>query len=199
MYPFDKKQHVFVHTTIPLLDPFTLEEIQIESETSSESSLESSLSESLLSQLETELSDYSNKSSIFLNDLYDDMGFPEPFDNREFTDNDDIKLYQNSAFSLIVTLSLLFSWFSSFPGISKEAFGCLLFILHNYLLPPENVTASTYVQAVYLIHRHLTKPKEFDCCVNDCLLFRNQHKALSECPKCGSSRYEQETNTPKKI
>ena len=185
MEPFDKKQHVFVDTTIPLLDPFTLEEIQIESEMSSESPSELSLS-----QLETESSDYSNKYSLFLNDLYDDMGFPEAFDNREFTDYDDIKLYPNSAFSLIVTLSLLFSWFSSFPGISKEAFGCLLFILHNYLLPPENVMASTYVQAVCLIHRHLTKPKEFDCCVNDCLLFRNEHKDLSECPKCGSNRYE---------
>ena len=131
MEPFDKKQHVFVDTTIPLLDPFTLEEIQIESETSSESPSELSLSESSLCLLETESSDYSHKSSLFSNDLYDDMVFPEPFDNREFTDNDDIKLYLNSTFSLIVTLSFLFSWFSCFPGISKEAFGCLLFIFHK--------------------------------------------------------------------
>lgn len=153
MEPFDKNQHIFVDTTIPLLDPFTLEEILIEFETSSESPSESLSSESSLSELETESSDFSNKFSLFINNLCDDMGFPEPFDNKEFTHNDDIKLYPNSAFSLIVILSLLFSWFLSFPGNSKEAFGCLLFILHNYLLPLGNVMPSIYVQAVYLINR----------------------------------------------
>ena len=199
MEPFDKNQHIFVDTTIPLLDPFTLEEILIDFETSSESPSESlsSSSESSLSELETESCDYSNKFSLFINNLCDDMGFPEPFDNSEFTDNDDIKLYPNSAFSLIITLSLLFSRSSSFPDNSKEAFGRLLFIRHNYLLPPGNVMPSIYVQAVYLIHRHLIKPKEFDCCVNDCLLFRNEHKDLSECQKIASSRYKQETNIPK--
>ena len=132
MEPFDKKQHVFVDTTIPLLDPFTLEEILIEFEKSSESPSESlsSSSESSLSELETESSNHSNKFSLFLNNLCDDMGFPEPFDNREFTDNDDIKLYPNSAFSLIITLSLLFSRSSSFQEL---VVCCLFFIIIYYL------------------------------------------------------------------
>jgi len=34
--------------------------------------------------------------------------------------------------------SSLFSWFSSFPGVSKEAFGRLLFLLSNIILPNKN-------------------------------------------------------------
>ena len=111
-------------------------------------------------------------------------------------------LYESSRITVNQTLAILFSWFCSYPGVSKEAFSSLFFLLHNFILPPTNKLPESYTAARSAI-KHLIAPlEEFDCCVNDCVIFRNSSNenllSASNCPKCGENRYEPFTQVPRK-
>ena len=112
----------------------------------------------------------------------------EPFSGgfSDFYDYGSDELYQSSNLSVIQTLAILFTWFSSFPGISKEAFGRLLYVLRNFLLPGNNKLPDSYAKAFTMI-KHLLLPVEvYDCCVNDCIVFRKSANGdftnLTRCP-----------------
>ena len=110
-------------------------------------------------------------------------------------------LYESSEFSVIQTLAILFTWFCSFP-ISKEAFGRLLYLLHQFVLPVNNKLPNSYERARSTIQDFLVPVQEYDCCVNDCIVFRNcsdgKFKDLIACPKCDSDRYYPSTKIAKK-
>ena len=112
------------------------------------------------------------------------------------------KLYASANITRIQALAILFDWFSAFPGISKEAFGRLLFLLHTFLLPNGNKLPESYYQAHAAINKQIVPVQQFDCCVNDCLLFRDSpsgsYAECDRCPKCGEARFHPQTKTPRK-
>ena len=99
-------------------------------------------------------------------------------------------------------LAILFAWFGAFPGISKEALGQLLFLLHHYLLPAGNKMPPSYSSATSMTKSMLSPVEDYHCCVNDCIIFRDspEHSfaELDTCPVCGEARYDAGTRVPRK-
>lgn len=83
--------------------------------------------------------------------------------------DDSDKLFAGSALSVNQALAILFAWFGSFPGISKEALGRLLYLLHNYLLPTGNQMPESYPSASSITKSMLTPIQDHDCCVTTVL------------------------------
>lgn len=108
------------------------------------------------------------------------------------------RLFPGSSLSTLGALAMIFSWFSAFPGISKEALGKLLYILHNFLLPSGNILPASYGQALSVIQSLLVPVKEYHSCINDCILYRGSYKDLRQCPKCGESRFSGDGKIPRK-
>ena len=81
---------------------------------------------------------------------------------------------------------------------SKEPLSRLLYILHTFILPRHNTLPSSYEAALRKINPNLITPKEFDCCSNDCLIFRNAYAHLTKCPKCDEQRYKDRSTQPRK-
>ena len=131
------------------------------------------------------------------------IGFEDVPDSESgsFLSDESTKLYTNSSLTTIKAITILLSWFSSFPGISKSAFSRLLFILGRFILPENNTLPKSYTDAVKMIKGLMVPTVEYHCCVNDCLLYRDgsqgNYAKLTECPKCGENRYTS-TNTPRK-
>lgn len=130
--------------------------------------------------------------------------FPSPFDDDASVFDDDRSSFPNSAgphsyipqseaesgeqlfpgspLSLVQALVILGSWFSSFPGISKAAFSKLLYLLHTFLLPRGNRLPVSYDALVALLNAFLIPVHDYHCCVNDCVIYRNEHEHLIHCP-----------------
>ena len=112
-------------------------------------------------------------------------------------------LYHGSNMSCFQATATLVSWFSRFPGMSKNSFSQLLDILHNHILPEGNTLPTSYAQAVSMLGAHINPIQEYHSCVNDCILFRNSqsnsYNDLDECPVCGESRYKPNTKIPRKV
>lgn len=121
---------------------------------------------------------------------------------NDFYDYGSEVLYQSSNLSVVKTLAILFTWFSSFPGISKEAFGRLLYVLNNFILPKDNKLPDSSGKALTMIKHLLVSLEEHDSCVNDCVVFRKcgegDFTRLTHCPKCNSDRYEPNTAISRK-
>lgn len=125
-------------------------------------------------------------------------------DHPSFTINDDApSLYPNSALTSIQAVTILISWFSAFPGISKRSFSRLLKILHSLFLPKGNTLPTSYTEAIGLLKPYFNTVKEYHCCINDCILYRDterqQYKSLCRCPVCGEDRYKPDSLIPRKI
>ena len=92
-------------------------------------------------------------------------------------------LFGCSRLSRFQATLILISWFSKFPGISKNAFSQLLSILHTKILPENNTLPTSYPEAISMLKSHLTPVKEYHCCTNDCVVFRDSkthaYKGLS--------------------
>lgn len=113
-------------------------------------------------------------------------------DNFGFTLEDDqssTPLFSGSSLNVLGTLAILFSWFTSFPGISKQAFHQLLHILHYFILPSGNSLPSTYAAAFSIIQSFLVPVEEYHCCPNDCILYRGPYADDKCCDVCGEERY----------
>ena len=112
------------------------------------------------------------------------------------------KLYLDSSISLIQALSLLLSWFSAFMGISKESFSHLLTVLHVFLLPAGNVLPTSYASALKHLKPFLSPIKEYHCCVNECVMFRNssagEYEKLLKGPISDEPRFMLNDTTPRK-
>lgn len=163
------------------------------------SPMPSSIPSSLSSDLEEELETASSNTSTA-----GDVSIEEPFSYGlyDYYDYDSDLLYESSKVTVIQSLAILFNWFSSFPGLSKEAFSNLLNILHFILLPKGNKLPNSYSKALTLIKHLLLSETEYDCCVNDCVVYRNCAKgdfsSLTTCPICNTDRYEPNTKLARK-
>ena len=124
-------------------------------------------------------------------DMYDDTTFS--FGDTEHTS----PLFPGSSINILSSLAILFSWFSAFPGISKQAFNQLFHILHYFILPSGNSLPATYTDAYSIIRHLLATVEDYDCCPNDCILYRGPHANSTHCPICGEERYMDKT-IPKK-
>ena len=100
------------------------------------------------------------------------VGFEDVPDSESgsFLSDESTKLYPNSSLTTIKAITILLSWFSSFPGISKSAFSRLLFILGRFILPESNTLPKSYTDAVKVIKGLMVPVVEYHCCVNDCIL-----------------------------
>lgn len=156
----------------------------------------------------------SSDSSDDMSPTYtEDIGIEEPFHGDpniignvfgSYMVQDDASgcLHESSELSVNQALAILFTWFCSSPSISKESFGRLLHLLHNFVLPKNNKLPSSYRQARSAIKNVLVPIEEYDCCVNDCSIFRNccdgDYSTLTQCPKCDSECFHEHTNIARK-
>ena len=161
--------------------------------TNSSSTSTSTTSSSTSSNSPSHSSSSSSKSS-FINDL----GFSDPdnfsvdfsfVDSGINMEDNSNSLFSGSSLSILSALAILFTWFTSFPGISKQALHQLLYILHNLILPPGNLLPATYAEAYKMIQAFLVPVQEFHCCPNDCLIYRGSNENDTHCMVCGEERY----------
>lgn len=107
-------------------------------------------------------------------------------------DNSDL-LHESSELSVCQTLAMLFNWFCSYPSISKECFDRLLYLLHPM----------SYAKAKVIIKDMLVPIQSYDCCINDCITYRNCAKGdfaeLTHCPSCSAPRYKPNTSSAQKL
>ena len=140
--------------------------------------------------------------------LMSDIEIPSiSFDEMDFVDcdfstNTDDHLLDDSSgplcpgatITMFQATSILTSWFSLFPGISKSAFDRLLNILRMHILPVGNNLPESYSSAHKSLSHFLTPVKVYHCCVNDCVVYRNstsgKYADLDRCPKCKEPRYK---------
>ena len=117
---------------------------------------------------------------------------------------DGSKVYKGSSLSTLQAVSinanvlvLFLSWI-----ISKQSLSSLLYMFHTHILPPGNLLPSSYKQALKLLHPHLSPVTVYNCCVNDCIMFRDytmgKFSQLTACPKCGEPRFKPDNITPQK-
>lgn len=104
-------------------------------------------------------------------------------------------LYEEASLSVLQCLVKHFCWFCDHQGISKEALSSMLSMQHS-LLPPGNNLPDSYEAALRAIEPYLVQSVVYDVCPNDCVIFRNECASLSECPKCGGSRYIGNSSLP---
>jgi len=69
----------------------------------------------------------------------------------------------------------------------------MLSMQHSTFLPQGN-NLPVSDAALRAIEHFLVKPIVYHVCPNDCIVFMGQHAQLSECPKCGASRYISENS-----
>ena len=176
---------------IKFIDPVSLLEI------SSSESDSVELSSSPNGEDDKCLSNISIEESLSMasSDGFSEFQIPDSF---EFTEIKEEMLYPGSSVSLLSTLSILMTWFTDYPSLSKQAFSQLLYLLHKFILPPSNNLPSSYTKAYSLVKHHLIEPQEFHVCINDCVVFRKEYKDLTCCPICGSNRYEDDSQQPLK-
>lgn len=103
-------------------------------------------------------------------------------------------LFDGAEVTVLQALVHYFSWFTQHPSMSKEALSNILHIHHHHILPKGNKLPDSYMAAMKVIQPFLVKPIIFDCCPNDCIVFRGDYEALEECPKCDAKRF-----TPKRL
>lgn len=135
-------------------------------------------------------------------DMFDDNASFLPSYVPMHTAEMDEKLHPACQLTILQAVATLMCWFSSFPGISKEAFSRLLFLLHTYTLPSGNLMPTSYSSALAMMSPLLMPVEDYHCCVNDCIVYRNSgtdmFKDLLECPVCGEPRFEPNSRTPRK-
>lgn len=111
-------------------------------------------------------------------------------------------LYPGASVTMDQAVYMLLSWFSTYPGISKSALDRLLHILHNFILPTANNLPTSYSNLMKRVQPFLSVVKDYHCCVNDCIIFRDSDKGeyanASRCPECDEERYEPGTKIPRK-
>ena len=100
-------------------------------------------------------------------------------------------LYPGSNLTLLQALVKYMLWFTEHPYVSKEAMSDMFKFQHISVLPSDNVLPDSFPKALKLLEPFLVKPSVFDCCRNDCIVYRGRYIDLSDCPKCGSSRYRE--------
>ena len=109
----------------------------------------------------------------------------------------DANLFLGSKITKMQAISLLTSWFTQHPGISKTAFDRLLSLLNSQLLPAGNTLPGSYRVMHKALQSTITPAIEYHVCVNDCVVFQDELAKLEECPQCGEPRF-QKGSVPRK-
>ena len=183
---------------IVIMEPFVDESDALSDSSSSASSDPTDSLPNSTSSISSSSSSHSSESMSdampdpFLEEFGHDLG--GVFDDSSNSDH----IFPGSSLNVLGTLAILFTWFSSFPGISKQALGQLLFILHHFILPSGNILPATYAAAFQIIQPLIVPVQEHHCCPNDCMVYRGPHAKASHCPVCGEARYKNGGNVPKK-
>ena len=165
-----------------------------------------------LADNENDQHETSNEPESFLPDFDDVNTLPTPLIDICFPDadsglyeqhiEDDTPELYPGAITTFQAVTTLLSWFAAFPGMSKASFSQLLRVLHDIILPSENNLPTTYREAIALIKMYLSPIKEYHCCINDCVIFRNSYRGnyeeLSKCPCCNEDRFYPGTKVPRK-
>ena len=102
-------------------------------------------------------------------------------------------LYEGAGLTVLQAVCQHMSWFTSHPGISKEAVSDSLHMQHHVLLPQGNLLPESFELARKTIEPFLLQPVVFHACQNDCILFNKEFETLKECPKCNAPRYKHGT------
>ena len=98
-------------------------------------------------------------------------------------------LYTGAHVTVIQAVVEHLLWFTQHPHISKDAFSDMLYMQHYSTLPNDNLLPCSYNDIRRKIEPYLVKPVVFDCCPNDCIVFRGENLYKDECPVCESKRY----------
>lgn len=138
----------------------------------------------------------SSRSSSF---IAPDIEIDDPFTSFDFhsyctQDVGDVEsqpLVPSSSKSVTQTLAILFTWFTSFPGMSNESSN-LSFLLRKFVLSDGNKLPHSYTKALSLAKKLIIPAEVYDCCVNNCIIFRicsaGSFEDLMDCPNCGEAR-----------
>lgn len=189
----------FIKHDVPVPDPFTYDEqVSNSSQCSSEDG-----SEDVSKTCQGSMDESSSMSdSISIDEPFLDTDF-DLLDSYDGECGDSENLYPSSNITVTKSLALLFSWFCSSPGTSKESFSRLLKVLNAFILPDGNSLPSSYADALSAIKQFVIPVEKHDCCINDCIIFRKcpegNFNELSECPKCSEPRYQCNTKIARKV
>ena len=74
-------------------------------------------------------------------------------------------------------------------GWSNSGFLVLLEVL-NEILPNDNSLPKSMYEARKIMKLLGLDYEKIHACQNDCILYRNEFENLSECPRCGASRWQ---------
>jgi hypothetical protein len=120
-------------------------------------------------------------------DTLDDMG-PNLEHLEELMDQATKPLYDGLNISLISTTIVLVNM-AVIHGVSNAYMDELLKYLGTVLLPSGNVLPQSHREAKKVIQKLGLNYEIIDCCSNGCVLYRLDLRNLSDCPKCGTSRF----------
>ena len=81
-------------------------------------------------------------------------------------------------------------------GWSDKSFTELLALMRE-MLPDDNVLPNRTYEAKKMLCSIGMSYDKIHACPNDCILFRNEYAMLTECPKCGLSRYKKRLSPAK--
>jgi hypothetical protein len=120
-------------------------------------------------------------------DTLDDMG-PNLKHLEELMDQATKPLYDGLNVSLISATIVLVNM-AMIHGVSNAYMDELLKYLGTVLLPSGNVLPQSHREAKKVIQKLGLNYEIIDCCSNGCVLYRLDLRNLSDCPKCGTSRF----------
>ena len=106
-------------------------------------------------------------------------------------------LYEGSKYNSLSGL-LKFQHIKGQCGWSDASFSLLLAALRD-VLPPDNTIPKSLYESKKLLKGVGLEYKKFHSCENDCIVYMDQHKDATECPKCGTSRWKEKTQIPSKV
>ena len=97
-------------------------------------------------------------------------------------------LYPGSKHSKLSSLMKLYN-IKGLYGWSDSGFSVLLEVL-NEILPNDNSLPKSMYEARKIMKLLGLDYEKIHACQNDCILYRNEFENLSECPRCGASRWQ---------
>lgn len=83
-------------------------------------------------------------------------------------------------------------------GLSDVGFTGFLEVFKD-MLPKENVLPGRTYEAKKTLSTMGLRYEKIHACPNNCILYRNEHESLNNCPICNASRYKKREGVPAKV
>ncbi len=114
-----------------------------------------------------------------------------------------IPLFPGSRKSIQKEIAKKVSTFCDNNGHTKDSLNSAIRDYKNDMLVQPNDFPSSLYDAKKIIDPYLLPTETYDCCINDCCLFRKisdekDYRDLVKCPVCGEERYSEDKKTAKK-